>query len=42
MNNKLIYEAPKAQIIAVEASDMLSTSGSFTDPDIVTGGWVEI
>ena len=40
--NKQLYETPSVYLLTVEAGDMLSTSGSFSDPDIITGGWVEI
>ena len=36
------YETPTAEAVLIESGDMLSTSGTFSDPDIITGGWVEI
>ena len=41
---KYAYEAPAAQVIAFNSVDVLTTSGggSYTDPDIITGGWIEI
>ena len=41
---KSAYETPALQVVAFDTRDVLTTSGggTYSDPDIITGGWIEI
>ena len=39
MKKTLVYESPEATVVAVEATDLITTS-TFSDPNVLEDGWI--